>query len=195
MENANCSYTGNDDYNTAAFPGVLVFARGTLSIAGNVEYQGLIYMANLQNSTGLVLTLGGNSLVSGSVAVDGNGGVAVGESKENLSYDPNAADPGRLVRKRRHHPEHLARDPDDVLERAQPSVSWPSGASVRGARVLPEELAHAPRRGRRVAAAVVVERHVDDLRALRQLRGPAGDLPQLIVRVLPSEALGHGAAR
>ena len=91
VENANCSYTGNTDYNTAAFPGVLVFARGTLSIAGNVEYQGLIYMANLQNSTGLVLTLGGNSLVTGSVAVDGNGGVAVGESKENLVYDPNAS--------------------------------------------------------------------------------------------------------
>jgi hypothetical protein len=91
VENANCSYTGNDDYNTAAFPGVVVFARGTLSIAGNVEYHGLIYMANLQNSSGLVLTLGGNSLVSGSVAVDGNGGVAVGESKQNLVYDPAAA--------------------------------------------------------------------------------------------------------
>jgi hypothetical protein len=91
VENANCSYTGNDDYNTAAFPGVLVFARGTLTIAGNVEYQGLIYMANLQNSTGLVLTLGGNSLVQGSVAVDGNGGVSVGESKANLVYDADAA--------------------------------------------------------------------------------------------------------
>jgi len=91
VEDANCSYTGNSNYNSTAFPGVLVFARGTLSISGNVEYQGLIYMANLQNSTGLVLTLGGNSLVTGSVAVDGNGGVAVGESKENLVYDPNAS--------------------------------------------------------------------------------------------------------
>ena len=72
-------------------PGRAGVRRGTLSIAGNVEYQGLIYMANLQNSTGLVLTLGGNSLVTGSVAVDGNGGVAVGESKENLVYDPNAS--------------------------------------------------------------------------------------------------------
>jgi hypothetical protein len=91
VENANCSYTGNDIYNSEAFPGVLVFARGTLEIAGNVEYQGLIYMANLQNSSGLVLTLGGNSLVQGGVAVDGNGGVAVGESKTNLVYDKDAS--------------------------------------------------------------------------------------------------------
>jgi hypothetical protein len=91
VENANCSYTGNDEYNSLASPGVLVFASGTLSIAGNVEFYGLIYMANLQNSTGLVLDLGGNSLVQGSVAVDGNGGVRVGESKMNLVYDPAAS--------------------------------------------------------------------------------------------------------
>jgi hypothetical protein len=91
VENANCSYTGNDDYNTEAFPGVLVFARGTLEIAGNVEFQGLIYMANLQNSSGVVLTLGGNSLVQGGVAVDGNGGVLVGESATNLVYDKDAS--------------------------------------------------------------------------------------------------------
>jgi hypothetical protein len=91
VENANCSYTGNDVYNSVASPGVLVFARGTLEIAGNVEFYGLIYMANLQNSTGLVLDLGGNSLVQGSVAVDGDGGVRVGESKVNLVYDPAAA--------------------------------------------------------------------------------------------------------
>jgi Tfp pilus assembly protein PilX len=91
VENADCSYTGNSNFNTEAFPGVLVFARGTLSISGNVEYQGLIYMANLQGSSGIVLELGGNSLVQGGVAVDGSGGVSVGESKMNLMYDKDAS--------------------------------------------------------------------------------------------------------
>jgi hypothetical protein len=89
--NVNCSYTGNSHYNSEAFPGVLVFARGTLELAGTIEFQGLIYMANLQNSGGVVLTLGGNSLVQGGVAVDGNGGVLVGESAKNLVYDKDAA--------------------------------------------------------------------------------------------------------
>jgi hypothetical protein len=52
-------------------------------------YYGLIYAANLQNSTGLVVSIGGSAKVIGGVAVDGGGGVQVGGSGNNLIFDRN----------------------------------------------------------------------------------------------------------
>ena len=45
------------------------------------------YAANAQRSAGAVVTLMGNSLVQGSIAVDGGGGITVGSSGRNLVYD------------------------------------------------------------------------------------------------------------
>lgn len=88
---ASCSYTGNSNFNSASGtspgPGFLVIANGTLSLGGGVTYYGLVYAANAQNSTGYVVSLGGNSAIIGAVAVDRGGGVLAGSSKTNLVFD------------------------------------------------------------------------------------------------------------
>src|SRR3954468_1822239 len=64
----------------------------------------------------------------------------------------------------------------------------------RGGRagVLPEQLAKPPRRGGCVPAPVVVERDVHGGGVLGHRLGPLLDLIELLVGVLPPEALGHG---
>jgi hypothetical protein len=90
---ATCSYSGPAIYNSASGtspgPGFVIIANGTLSISGTVTYYGLLYAANLQNSTGLVISIGGSGQVIGGVAVDGGGGVQVGGSGNNLIFDRN----------------------------------------------------------------------------------------------------------
>jgi Tfp pilus assembly protein PilX len=86
---ATCSYTANANYNSASSPGMVVIVNGTLSMTGTINYYGVIYAANQQNSSGNVVTIGGNTLVTGSIAVDGNGGALIGSSKKNLVYNPN----------------------------------------------------------------------------------------------------------
>ena len=88
VEGADCAYESNNVYNSAAVPGVLVFARGTFRF--KEVFYGAILHANLQNSSGVVVDLQGNAEVHGSIAVDGPGGVTVGADKKNLIYDPNA---------------------------------------------------------------------------------------------------------
>jgi hypothetical protein len=94
IENASgCRYNGNDTYNTAAKPGYVVIAHGTIDeINGNATFYGIIYHANLDNLSGDVITLGGNVSVFGSTVIDGPGGLSAGSSKINLVYDPNALD-------------------------------------------------------------------------------------------------------
>ena len=88
---ASCSYTGNSAFNSASGtspgPGMLVLVNGTLSLGGGVDYYGLVYAANAQNSTGNVVLLGGDASIIGAVAVDRGGGVLAGSSKTNLVYD------------------------------------------------------------------------------------------------------------
>jgi Tfp pilus assembly protein PilX len=86
---ATCSYTGTANYNSPTSPGMVVIVNGTLSMTGTINYYGVIYAANQQSSTGNVVTLGGNTLVTGAVAVDGGGGALIGSSKKNLTYNPN----------------------------------------------------------------------------------------------------------
>ena len=88
---ANIGVTGNTSINTAAAPGALIIENGNLSLGGNIQFHGLIYMVNKQNSTGSVLTISGTAVVNGSVAVDGAGGVMAGASKANLVFDPRAS--------------------------------------------------------------------------------------------------------
>jgi len=90
MENAEgCTYNGNDNYNTTAKPGYVVIAKGTPKITGNSEFHGVIYHANTDNSSAMLIDMRGNTVVHGAVVIDGAGGLTVGSSKENLVYDPN----------------------------------------------------------------------------------------------------------
>jgi hypothetical protein len=88
-------------YNSATKPGfVVVKDPGTASPAltitggnGNQLYYGVIYVANPNNSTALLLAFTGNATVQGGVAVDGAGGVSIGQASGNspaIKYDPNA---------------------------------------------------------------------------------------------------------
>jgi hypothetical protein len=86
IESGDCQYTSGSA-NSPASPGVLVIMRGTLSLGGNFEYYGLVYMGNLQNSSGYLITMQGTSLIQGAVAVDGDGGIEAGSSKENIIFD------------------------------------------------------------------------------------------------------------
>jgi hypothetical protein len=91
IENASsCGpYNGNNDYNTAAKPGWLIIANGKLTINGGATFYGVIYHANVSNSTGTLVDLEGNVSINGSIVVDGNGGLFAGSSKVNLVWNPN----------------------------------------------------------------------------------------------------------
>ncbi len=76
--------------NSATAPGVLVIENGTFTLNGSVKFYGLIYMANKQASSGPVVTIGGNSSVTGAIIVDGLGGVTLGGAGTNLVWDQRA---------------------------------------------------------------------------------------------------------
>jgi Tfp pilus assembly protein PilX len=82
---------GNTVVNSPTNPGVLVIENGTLSLGGNANFYGLIYMMNQQGSNQAVVSIGDNASIQGIVAVDGDGGITAGSSKTNLIYDPRAA--------------------------------------------------------------------------------------------------------
>jgi hypothetical protein len=102
LESANCAYTGNSEWNTAAQPGVLIIGSGTLSLSANTTYHGVIYHVNGSDGVGAqingtVVTLHGNGCVDGAIVVDGPGGIQVGSSSGaskcngNIGFNPNAA--------------------------------------------------------------------------------------------------------
>ncbi|HEX6391490.1 MAG TPA: hypothetical protein VFZ89_18645, partial [Solirubrobacteraceae bacterium] len=88
IENGNCSYNNSAGpcCNSAADPGVLIVANGTLELGGNIVFNGVVYMANKQQSSGVVLEIDGTAGINGSVAVDGNGGVLAGSSGVNITF-------------------------------------------------------------------------------------------------------------
>jgi Tfp pilus assembly protein PilX len=86
----NISVGGPQSINTAASPGVLIIENGTITIGGTAVFYGLLYCVNKQGSSGSVVTITGNGVIQGVVAVDGLGGVSVGSSKTNLIYDSRA---------------------------------------------------------------------------------------------------------
>ena len=87
VENGSCSFKGGKDSNTPDSPGMFILARGTIAFSGSMSYYGLLYAANLQRTTGSVVTVGGAATIFGSVTVDGPGGVTVGSNGENIIYD------------------------------------------------------------------------------------------------------------
>jgi hypothetical protein len=102
LEYANCKYTGNDEWNTTAKPGVLIIGSGTLELSGTTTYHGVIYHVNGSDDVGTpingtVLTVQGNGCVDGAIVVDGAGGLTVGSSsgaskcEGNIGFNANAA--------------------------------------------------------------------------------------------------------
>lgn len=92
VDGVSCSYTGGT-FNSATSPGVLVVDRGTLTLGGNANFYGLIYMANnlvAPADSGNLLVLSGTAYVQGAVFVEGNGGVLAGASGLNISFDEAA---------------------------------------------------------------------------------------------------------
>ena len=77
--------------NSQANPGVLIFKKGTVNISGNIEFWGIVYNANLDNSNGTkLIETSGTSVIRGSALVDGRGGVWAGSSGQNIVYNATA---------------------------------------------------------------------------------------------------------
>jgi len=106
VESGNCSYTNSAPAapgasrccNTPAKPGVLIVKSGTLSLGGNIEFYGLVYMPNLSNLSTAVVQTQGNAGIIGGVVVDGPGGISAGSNgasganNDNILFDPHAFD-------------------------------------------------------------------------------------------------------
>jgi hypothetical protein len=77
--------------NSSANPGLLIVKNGAVNFGGNIEFFGIVYNANLNNSTGTKLVeTSGTSAIRGAAMVDGRGGVWAGSSGNNIMYDPLA---------------------------------------------------------------------------------------------------------
>jgi hypothetical protein len=77
--------------NTDEDPGLYIVERGTVDFGGNIEFWGVVYNANLDNSTSQYLVeTSGTAAIRGGVLVDGPGGVYVGSSGDNIVFDANA---------------------------------------------------------------------------------------------------------
>jgi Tfp pilus assembly protein PilX len=78
--------------NSKEHPGFLIVAKGTFEMNGSAEFWGTVYAANKQESSGIIVKLGGGAVLHGELNVDGNGGIEVGENhQKNLEFDPRAA--------------------------------------------------------------------------------------------------------
>jgi hypothetical protein len=94
VEGCELDFTGGTA-NSATEPGFLAIANGTLTLAGSAAYYGIVYNANLQESSGVVVKVGGRAKIVGEIIVDGDGGIEVGEKGNEVvafEYDPGAAE-------------------------------------------------------------------------------------------------------
>ena len=74
--------------NTSANPGLYILERGSVDFGGDIEFWGVIYNANLDNSSSeRMVETSGTAAVRGGVLVDGNGGVYAGSSGDNIVYN------------------------------------------------------------------------------------------------------------
>ena len=92
IEGVSCSYSGGIA-NSAAVPGALVIYKGTFGLGGNAEFYGAIYAANglaPPADAGNLVTISGTAYVQGAVYAEGNGGVSIGSSGLNISFDERA---------------------------------------------------------------------------------------------------------
>ena len=90
IDSGTCSYTSNQVINSAATPGMMILNSATLSLAGSMVFNGLIYALNSSPllGTGIVLTFGGTVVVNGAVMVDGLGQIAAGSSGQKVGGTP-----------------------------------------------------------------------------------------------------------
>ena len=86
VESGTCRYVGGGSANTEAAPGIFIVGNGTIQFGGNMTFYGLAYGANLQRSTGAIVTVFGAATIVGSVSADGGGGVEIGSSGDNVVY-------------------------------------------------------------------------------------------------------------
>lgn len=78
--------------NSAATPGIFIVKSGTVTLDGNIEFNGLIYAVNGQASSGVVVRTLGTTLVRGGVIVNGAGAFSAGASGSNVIFDPKPFD-------------------------------------------------------------------------------------------------------
>lgn len=90
IENGACSYTGNDVFNTAQEPGVVILASGSIYLGGTTQFNGVINAANGGGVTTPLVQVQGNAQVVGGVLVDGMATTIAGSSKLNVRLDLNA---------------------------------------------------------------------------------------------------------
>jgi hypothetical protein len=84
--------------NSSTNPGLFVLERGTVDFGGNIEFWGVVYHANLDNSAGeRLVETSGTSMIRGGVLVDGNGGVYAGSSGDNIVYNAFSFDDIKAV--------------------------------------------------------------------------------------------------
>ena len=86
IDSGDCKYTGNNVVTT----GPARDQQRDLRVERHRDFNGVIYAANAQNSSGTVVSIHGNGNVKGGVLIEGNGGFDVGSSKGNLVFDDNA---------------------------------------------------------------------------------------------------------
>jgi len=84
--------------NTKVNPGLFVLERGSVNFGGNIEFWGVVYHANLDNSSNeRLVETSGTSAIRGGVLVDGNGGVYAGSSGDNIVYNAFSFDDIKAV--------------------------------------------------------------------------------------------------
>lgn len=115
VEDLSCSYQAGAVVNGTTKQGIFLINRGTLSISGNREWWGAIYLVNAQGcgtvTTGpcingasgnkdIVADITGTVTVHGGIYVDGKGRLTIGNSGNagknglpNLMYDPSVFPP------------------------------------------------------------------------------------------------------
>jgi hypothetical protein len=97
VENAgDCRYTNSAPAapgaskccNTQANPGLYIVKHGSVDFGGNIEFWGVIWNANLDNSSSeRLVETSGTAAIRGGVIVDGDGGVYAGSSGDNIVYN------------------------------------------------------------------------------------------------------------
>jgi type II secretory pathway pseudopilin PulG len=85
-----CTYVGNSTWNSPTSPGLLIIRNGVLSVGGTTTFYGLVYAPNPSCTSDNLVETQGNTHIFGGVAIDCTGGLDVGSSHENVTFDSSA---------------------------------------------------------------------------------------------------------
>jgi hypothetical protein len=96
IENAgDCQYTNSAPAatgqskccNSLADPGLFIVKRGKVDFGGNIEFWGVVWNANLDNSSDIdMVETSGTAAIHGGALVDGDGGVYAGSAGDNIVF-------------------------------------------------------------------------------------------------------------